>query len=81
MSASVSVVGPVTEGSIVVLSGVDVGMHGKEIVEVVRQMAGHDQFAVLWLSDGGDVEVWGQDTDVKARVQQLLGQKGKGKNG
>lgn len=73
MSAEVEVTAPIAEGSIVVLRNVEFDpeiMAG--VVETMKDIAGHDRFLVLALAGDGDLETWGPDVDLRARVVDLL---------
>jgi hypothetical protein len=73
VSASIEVTAPITEGSIVVLR--DVEFDGDVMVGLVEQMAelvGHKRFLVVCVAGGGELETWGPDTDLGARVTELF---------
>lgn len=61
-------------GSVLVLSGVEFGGDSlDDFADEVERACAHRQFAILVVDDGGEVEVWGPDVDLKAKVQELLG--------
>lgn len=67
---------PVPEGSIIVLRNVAFGGDDdaiNNVVESLREGLGHDKFVMLHLNDGGEVDVWGPDVDVAAKIRDLLG--------
>lgn len=67
---------PVPEGSIIVLRNFPISLDAhavNDLVESVRVGLGHDKFVMLHLNDGGEVEVWGPDVDVAAKIRDLLG--------
>lgn len=73
MSASIEVTAPIAEGSIVVLR--DVEFDGDVMAGLVEQMAelvGHKRFLVVCLAGDGELETWGPDVDLRARVAELL---------
>lgn len=72
----------VLPGSVLVLTGVDFGVDEfaplgrdplSELADEIERAAGHRLFVILQVDDGGEVEVWGPDVDLKAKVQELLG--------
>lgn len=69
------VVGPIPEGGIVLLSGIAPGGEDPEwqehVVDALVDITGHSRFVLLSPSDG-DVEVWGPDVDLKAKLTGLL---------
>lgn len=72
--------GPIPEGSILLISGVDTTVDTETgydpmqaAGEVIELVCGHRKFAVIYAPAGNaDVEVWGPDTDLKARIEELL---------
>lgn len=71
---AVEVTPPIEEGTIIVLRNVEFGepeVMG-DVVEQMGYVAGHDRFLVLCVAGDGEVETWGPDTDVKARIDALL---------
>ena len=60
-------------GSLVALRGVELTEASADrLVQALTDRIGHDQFVLLTVADDADVEVWGPDTDVRARLEQLL---------
>lgn len=73
MSPSIEVTAPIVEGSIVVLRDVEFEpdvMAG--VVESMRDLVGHDRFLVVALAGDGDLETWGPDVDLRAKLEELL---------
>lgn len=63
----------VPPGSIVVLRDVVLdGDAGAMLTTELANMLGHSKFLLLTTVHGGDVEVWGPDDDLTAKVQALL---------
>lgn len=86
MTAAVKLIpGPIPEGSIIVVTGMV--LRGRddddpltawdglgEMGQVIEHIAGHRRFAMFYdPGEGADVEVWGPDTDLKAKLTDLLG--------
>jgi hypothetical protein len=65
----------VPEGSVILLTGVHVPeIEGDESFEYrMVRASGHDRFTILSVPDGADIEVWGPDVDLAAKVRELLG--------
>lgn len=72
--------GPVPEGSILVLTGIDFGerddVNGEdpmdEVGRHIEACVGHRKFCLIYGRDGGEAEVWGPDVDLKAKIEDLL---------
>lgn len=74
--ASISI-HPIPEHSIIFLQGVDFKDDGegmKSLLEIVEKTAGHKNFCVLqhFEDNKANVEVWGPDTDLEAKIRELL---------
>lgn len=74
--ASISV-HPIPEHSIILLKGIDFKDDGEGIerlTQIVEKTAGHKNFCIIQQFDDGDgeVEVWGPDTDLEAKIRELL---------
>ena len=64
----------VSEGSVLLLTGVDGGEGFEElVVDEIARVVGHEMFTVI-MSEGDDagLEVWGPDVDLKAKVRELI---------
>lgn len=73
MSPSIEVTAPIAEGSIVVLRDVEFdGDVMAGVVESMRDLVGHDRFLVIALAGDGDLETWGPDVDLRAKLVGLL---------
>lgn len=67
-------------GSVVVLTGFkweagdtdESAPFMEALVNEIQRATGHGQFVILHLGEDADVEVWGPDTDLKAKVDELL---------
>lgn len=73
MSPSIEVTAPIAEGSLIVLR--DVEFEPEMMASIAEQMAdlvGHGRFLILALAGDGDVEVWGPDDDLRAKLSTLL---------
>lgn len=68
----------VPEGSVVVLTGVELDSidQGAHLTEAIAAAVGHRRFAVLTIPGPGDVTVWGPDVDLSAEVRRLLEEAG-----
>lgn len=75
----------VPENSVILLTGLDFGPEDMntpidrcsprdEIFDAIKLVAGHDKFVIIFGTPGADetLEVWGPDTDLKAKVEKLL---------
>lgn len=67
----------VPEGSILVLSGIEIeeGYGMDWIMGVIEKTVGHRKFCIIHSPDpdnGAPIEVWGPDTDLEARIKELL---------
>lgn len=64
----------VPEGSVLVIRGVDFGADlSAAMAQALLDAIGHSRFVVLHLPHDGSAEVWGPDTDLGAKVRELLG--------
>jgi hypothetical protein len=77
LSADIKVV-QVPEGSVLLLTGMafaadDDGSGIARLSEAIEAAVGHRQFVTIVSDVDGDIEVWGPDVDLKAKVEQLLG--------
>lgn len=65
----------VPEGSVLVLTGVDLHEMPDQLslfVDEIRRVAGHNRFVVIHAQDDAELEVWGPDVDLRAKVEELL---------
>jgi hypothetical protein len=64
----------VEPGSVILLTGVVLGEPElmTDALETIAEAVGHTQFVLIQAEEGADVEVWGPDVDLKAKVEQLL---------
>lgn len=73
MAADIKVV-QVPPRSIVLLRGLAIDDQLPRLVEAFTETLGHRDFVILHARSGdGDIEVWGPDVDLKAKVRELLG--------
>jgi hypothetical protein len=75
--AAVMKVVQVPEGSVILLTGVygsevDGWSFEDQMVREVTRAAGHDRFTIISVVDDVDIEVWGPDVDLAAKVRELL---------
>lgn len=61
-------------GSVLVLKDVELGdmASADTLVSGMAEVLGHHKFVVLTITTGAAVEVWGPDTDLEARLTELL---------
>lgn len=62
----------VPPGSIVFMQGIVVDTEDgmDRVLTALRRAAGHDQFAVITDDGDGEVEVWGADVDIMAKLAE-----------
>lgn len=73
MTASIEVTAPIAEGTLVVLRDVEFDPEVLAgVVDSMAEIAGHRRFLVLAVQGDGDVETWGPDDDLRAKVEALL---------
>lgn len=62
----------VPEGSVLVLTGLNLGDEMPVLLDEIRRVAGHNQFTIIYAPNEAELEVWGPDVDLAAKVEELL---------
>lgn len=63
----------VPEGSILVFNGIEFEDDTMDwTMKVIAKTIGHMNFCIVELHDSGSIEVWGPDTNIKSKIEELL---------
>lgn len=64
----------IPEGSVLVLKGVEMDDEtADDMMRYIVKAVGHLRFCIIHLPDDeGTVDVWGPDTDLQAKIEELL---------
>lgn len=64
----------ILEGSVLVLKGVEMDEETVDVMmKYIIKATGHTKFCIIHLPDDeGTVDIWGPDTDLQAKIEELL---------